>query len=223
MTQEDTSTSARGNGWGALLLSLAAIVISVIALFQSCSSNSLSREANDLSAKNVQVAETQLAMASVPNLQATYYAGESLSLDMPADKAFIEDLGLSPTIIKSGYWRSTGISPSPDKARFLFILVSNFGPGTATRLSISGDWIPKDGSSPPVGLFELEGPTPLLPPGRFLGTACRHHRQLRSSSDPGEPVGNSFPVSPVASHVHGFHRDARHVGGKRTGPPSSYD
>jgi len=165
VTKQPASTTAKGPAWLGNVLSVAAIVVSIIALSQSCSA---SREANDLSAKNVQIDETQLAAASLPTLQAAYYLADSPSLDLPRDNTFLENFGLSPTLLKSGYWRSLSTSPDGEETRFLFILVSNYGPGTATELSISGSWVPKENVSAPLGIFDLEGPAPLLPPGRFF-------------------------------------------------------
>jgi hypothetical protein len=186
MTQEQTSTTGNGAGWLGVALSLGAIVVSVIALIQGCSANALSREANDISVKNVQLAETQLAVASMPSLQASYYPGESIALDTAGDRAFIESFGLSPTLIKSAYWRTASTITATNQPAYLFILISNYGPGTATQLSISGDWISDEGAVPPSGLFDLEGPAPLLPPGRFFALLV----DVIDSYDPAETLAN---------------------------------
>ena len=204
MTQEQPPTSGNGNDIGGYALSLAAIAVSVIALLQSCSANRLSREANDLSAANLKIAETQLTVAYKPSLQASYYLGESPALDTPSDRAFIEGLGLSPTIIKSSYWRSAGTFSAPEQPGFLFILIANYGPGTAIRLSISGDWIPKEGFSPPVGLLDLEGSTPILPPGRFLAVLV----DIVDSYDPVEVLANQLGTHFRALHLEVAYEDS---------------
>jgi hypothetical protein len=168
MKQERSSTLCKDNVWLGHIPSIIACIVSIIAIVQSCSANRLSKEANNISSRNIQIAETQLAAASMPILQTSYYVAKSPTLDMPEDELFIEYSGLSPSIIKSGYWRSIALSPPPDQVRYVFIIVSNYGPGTANRLKISGEWIPREGYYPPIGLLNLEGPPILLPPGRFL-------------------------------------------------------
>ena len=152
----------------AAVAATAAVVVSLLALFQSCSANRLAKEANDLSRESVRIAESELATASVPTLQATYYPAYSISLDAPEDSAFIEAFGLSPTLLRSAYWRTIQPRASTSEPRYLFIVISNYGPGTATDLRITGEFAPKEGAPLPGGLFEFEGDVPVLPPGRFL-------------------------------------------------------
>ena len=161
MTRSTRSrSSSEGSTWVRFVPAVA-LIVSILALIRACSSDQRSRQ-NEL------FTQTQSAAAFLPALQLTYYPAHAASIDSTDDAAFVAALGLHPTVLKSTYWRELSARSPSRGARFLFMLISNYGPGTATDMTISGIWTPREGLSAPSGVFELEGASRTLANGWFF-------------------------------------------------------
>ncbi len=152
-----------------VLFAAGSLLVAVAALLISVKSNGLARESNEIAEDAKSVAETQASVPNIPTLEVTYHVAESLDLESTADSRFIERRDLSPVILKTESWRQAMSRRDTDNdSSYLFVFITNYGPGVAKSVTISGEWVPTEGMPEPEAWIETEGSPRFLAPGSFF-------------------------------------------------------
>ena len=170
-------------------LSVVAIVISGIALWQSCKSNSIADESNRIAREAQKTTEEEIARKYTPTLEATYYVAKSPDLLAEYDSQWISRLQLVPRLIQTRFWRTerSQYNGDPEK-RYVFIVITNRGPGGAKNIRISSiTWTPKANLQAPDGLIDMEAPLGVLYYNEFYALLV----DTLQSPDPIEPLGSA--------------------------------
>jgi hypothetical protein len=131
-----------------------AIVLSVISLALSCTSNRIAQEGNNIASTAEAHNETQDAQQLEAHVEARTFIARSLDLLAEEDKSFWEAARLAPHIIKTPYWQSEQVAYNIEsKKGYLFVFIINNGPGMASKLRFSEiRWYPKQGFQLPTGV-----------------------------------------------------------------------
>jgi hypothetical protein len=165
MAQQSSSTDITATR--AAVISAGAAVVStllfIVAIVQSCGSNRIAKEANDIARTAEAHNQTQDAQQLTAHVEAKTFVARSLDLQAEEDKSFWVTTQLAPHIVKTPYWLSQRATYNVEAQKgYLFVFVINNGPGMVYRLRFSGmHWYPKQGFQPPTGIL-MEGDLGIL-------------------------------------------------------------
>lgn len=148
--------------------------LSMTAIAESRSANEIAIDANGIARSSLAKAEEAIEVAREgnqdnrtatlkANVEALLFFADSLDLTAETDISQTINLGLTPRLIKTEFWKSQQ-AEEIGQARYLFVFIVNHGPGIVTSVDISipeSSWLPKEGRSRPEGWLSLIPPFPL--------------------------------------------------------------
>ena len=169
-----------------VVISIIALMLSGVAIWQSCESNRIACESNRIAREAQETTEEEILRKYTPTVEETYYIAKSPDLLAEYDSQWIGRLQLVSRPIRTRFWRIEWSQYNRDLGKwYVFVVITNRGPGRAENIRISNiTWTPKDNMQAPDGLIDMEAPLGMLSSGEFYALLV----DTLESPDPIEPL-----------------------------------